>query len=202
SLTSMIASHEDDASAALFLLPRDVRVSRGNHRLPRGHAHPSMRQGTADGHYAIADTHLPQAEPIFLALRGRRDGVALEDVPPPLCTDRQAQIGQSANDPVVAPGAFLLCHTHDQGLKLLVDHGAAGRFALVGTVELLSDERAVPAKNRVRFDDMSDLFQCLLAQLFAKLRQAPSLCVSQMDTTFDLLTQYAVLCHEILIVQQ
>src|SRR5262249_14654465 len=91
SLTGMIASHEDDASAALFLLPRDVRVSRGNHRLPRGHAHPSMRQGTADGHYAIADTHLPQAEPIFLALRGRRDAMALEDVLHRLHTDRQAQ---------------------------------------------------------------------------------------------------------------
>ena len=128
--------------------------------------------------------------------------MALEDVAHRLRTDGPAQVGQSANDPVIAPGAILLCQTHDQGLELLVNHGAAGGFALVGTVELLSDERAVPAKKRVRLDDMSDLFQCLLSQLCANLRQAPSLCVSQVDTPFDLLTQYAVFCHEILIAHQ
>jgi hypothetical protein len=49
---------------------------------------------------------------------------------------------------------------------------------------------------------MSDLFQGLLPQLFANLRQVPSLCVSQLDTTFDLLTQYPVFCHQICIAQQ
>src|SRR3989442_14965344 len=39
-------------------------------------------------------------------------------------------------------------------------------------------------------------------QLFANMRQVPSLCVSQVDTPFDLLTQYPVFCHEIRMAQQ
>jgi hypothetical protein len=31
------------------------------------------------------------------------------------------EVGQGADDPVVAPGAILLCHTDDQRLQLLVD---------------------------------------------------------------------------------
>jgi len=43
----------------------DLSLSRLNHRLPRGQAHPDVVQGTAEFHHQITDTLLPQAEPVF-----------------------------------------------------------------------------------------------------------------------------------------
>ena len=45
--------------------PDPLSLSRLNHWLPRGQAHPEVMQGTADFHHEIADTLLPQADPVF-----------------------------------------------------------------------------------------------------------------------------------------
>jgi hypothetical protein len=42
-----------------------LSLSRLNHWLPRGQAHPEIMQGTADFHHQIADTLLPQPDPVF-----------------------------------------------------------------------------------------------------------------------------------------
>src|SRR4051794_9401410 len=42
-----------------------LSLSRLNHWLPRGQAHPKVMQGTADFHHPIADALLPQADPVF-----------------------------------------------------------------------------------------------------------------------------------------
>src|SRR5215813_7089303 len=42
-----------------------LSLSRLNHWLPWGQAHPEVMQGTADLHHQIADPFFPQAEPIF-----------------------------------------------------------------------------------------------------------------------------------------
>src|SRR5436190_22672710 len=42
-----------------------VSLSRFNHRLPRGQAYPEVMQGTAEFHHQIADTLLPQADPVL-----------------------------------------------------------------------------------------------------------------------------------------
>src|SRR5262245_14604230 len=42
-----------------------MSLSRLNHWLPRGEAHPEVMQGTAEFHHQIADTLLPQAEPVL-----------------------------------------------------------------------------------------------------------------------------------------
>src|SRR4029434_2585593 len=42
-----------------------LSLSRLSHWLPRGQAHPEVVQGTAEFHHQIADTLLPQAEPVF-----------------------------------------------------------------------------------------------------------------------------------------
>ena len=42
-----------------------LSLSRLNHRLPRGYAHPEVVQGTADFHHQIANTLLPQANSVF-----------------------------------------------------------------------------------------------------------------------------------------
>jgi hypothetical protein len=42
-----------------------LSLSRLNHRLPRGQTHPEIMQGTAEFNHQIADTLLPQADPVF-----------------------------------------------------------------------------------------------------------------------------------------
>ena len=96
--------------------------------------------------------------------------MAPQDIADSLITDRQAEVGQGADDPVIAPGAILLRHTHDQGLQLRVDPGAARSLTLLGAIKLLGDQFAVPGEDSVRFDDRGDFRQRFLAQLLADLR--------------------------------
>jgi hypothetical protein len=42
-----------------------LSLSRLNHRLPGCETHPEVMQGAADFHHQIADTRLPQADPVF-----------------------------------------------------------------------------------------------------------------------------------------
>ena len=49
----------------LSLLVDQLSLSRLNHWLPRGQAHPEVMQGTAEFHHEIADALLPQADPVF-----------------------------------------------------------------------------------------------------------------------------------------
>jgi hypothetical protein len=42
-----------------------MSLSRLNHRLPEREAHPKVMERTADFHHEIADTLLPQADPVF-----------------------------------------------------------------------------------------------------------------------------------------
>ena len=46
-------------------LAGQLSLSRLNHWLPRGQAHPEVVQGTAEFHHQIADALLPQADPVF-----------------------------------------------------------------------------------------------------------------------------------------
>ena len=61
--------------------------------------------------------------------------MALEDVAHGLVTDGVAEVGQGADDAVVAPGAIFLGHAYHQRLELLVDRGAPWGRALLGTVD-------------------------------------------------------------------
>src|SRR5712691_346258 len=45
--------------------PTYLSLSRLNHRLPGCETHPEVMQGATDFHHQIADTHLPQADPVF-----------------------------------------------------------------------------------------------------------------------------------------
>ena len=128
--------------------------------------------------------------------------MALEDVAHRLVTDGVAQVGQGADDPVIAPGAILLGHAHDQGLQLLVDRGATRSLALLGAVKLLGHELAVPAENRVGLDDRGHFLQGLLAQLLADLGQGLALAITQPHTPCDLVAQDAIFRHQVLVAQQ
>src|SRR5215467_7971203 len=109
------------------------------------------------------------------------DPMPLQNVAHRLGTDRQAQVGEGADDPVIAPGAILPGHADDQRLQLRVDPGATGSLALLGAVELLGHELPVPAENRVGLDNRRDFLQSLLAKPVAKLREGFAFAVAQPD---------------------
>src|SRR5207244_13572158 len=88
-----------------------------------------------------------------LALCGRWDTVALQGVAHGLVTDDVPEIGQGADDAIIAPGTILFRHAHHQILYGLVNRGASRSLALLEAVELLGHELTMPAKNRLRLDD-------------------------------------------------
>src|SRR5262247_2364120 len=130
-----------------------------------------------------------------LALRGWRDAMALEDVAHRLSTNRQAQVSQGADDPVVAPGAILLGDADNQCFELLVDRGTAWSLPALGAVELLGDQCAVPAENRLGLNDLGHFLEGLLAQLLADDGEGFALAIPQPDAPFDLVAEDAVFRH-------
>src|SRR6266850_5629556 len=96
-----------------------------------------------------------------LPLRSRRKAMALENVAHGLVTDGVPEVGQSADDPVVAPGTILPRQAQHQRLQLQVERRAPWYPALLGAVEFLRDECAVPGENRVGLDNSSYFLQGL-----------------------------------------
>ncbi len=84
--------------------------------------------------------------------------MAFQDVAHRLVTDRQTQVGEGADNTVIAPGTILLRQAHDEGLQLWVNGGTAWRLALCGAIKRLGHELPVPAKNRGGLDDRGHFF--------------------------------------------
>src|SRR5262245_23472846 len=63
----------------------------------------------------------------LLTFWGGWQTMALENIAHRLVTDRQAQIGEGADDPVIAPGAILSGHPHYESLDLLVNARTSNR---------------------------------------------------------------------------
>src|SRR5262249_10563301 len=114
-----------------------------------------------------------------LALWRRRDAMSLQDIAHGLVTDGVPEVGQGADDPVIAPGAVLLGHADDQRLQLRVDAGATRSLALLRAVKLLGHELTVPAKNRVRLDDRGHVLEGFLAQFLTNLGQGLAFTIRQ-----------------------
>src|SRR4051812_427189 len=89
-----------------------------------------------------------------LRLGSRWEATALEDVAHRLITDMVTQMCQSTRHAIIAPAVILLGYAHHQVFKLLVDAGASKRLASLGAIELLHDERPMPGKDRLRFDEI------------------------------------------------
>src|SRR2546427_5862205 len=73
-----------DRGVHIHTLPRHLSLSRLNHWLPRGQAHPEIMQGTTDFHHDIADARLPQADPVFDDVTALHTAVDMLDPQPPL----------------------------------------------------------------------------------------------------------------------
>src|SRR5215475_6209671 len=83
-----------------------------------------------------------------LALWSGWEAMALEDVTHGLITDGISQVGHSADDPVIAPGAIFPCHAHHQCLDFWIDSGTARDLALLGAVKFLGHKPAMPGEDR------------------------------------------------------
>jgi hypothetical protein len=77
----------------------DLSLSRLNHRLPRGQAHPEVMEGTADVHHQIADALLPQPDPVFHHATAFDTAVDMLNAP--------SAIVQGLVGPLLFQGAFL-----------------------------------------------------------------------------------------------
>src|SRR5262249_12478247 len=128
--------------------------------------------------------------------------MALENVAHRLGTDRHAQVGEGADNPVVAPRTILLGHADDQGLNLLVDRRAAGSLVLWGAIKLLGHELAVPGEDGIGLDNGCQCLEGLFAQLLTDLGQRPAFAVRQPYTARDLAAENTIFRHQVLIAQQ
>src|SRR2546427_8753221 len=144
-----------------------------------------------------ADELLPRGG--GFALWGRGDAMAFQDVAHRLVTDRIAQVGQGADNTVIAPGAVFLGHADHQGFEVLGNRGASRTLALRRAIELLGHQLAMPAQNGVGLDDRGHFLQGLLAELLANLGQSFALAITQPYATFDLVSQHAIFGDEVLI---
>ena len=63
-------------------MPAELRLSRFNHGLPRGHAHPEGVQGTAAFPHQLADAFVPEAEAVFDHATPLDTAVAMRDPQP------------------------------------------------------------------------------------------------------------------------
>src|SRR5262249_5986887 len=112
--------------------------------------------------------------------------MALENVAHRLVAERQAQVGQGADNPVIAPGAMLLGHTHDQSLQLRVDPRATRSLTLRGAVTLLGHELAVPSEDGIGLDEARHFREGSLAQPLTEFSQRPAFAVCQPYAARDL----------------
>jgi hypothetical protein len=75
-------------------------------------------------------------------------------------------------------------------------------LTLIGAIELLGDQLAMPAQNRVGLGSLRDFFSRLLAQFLTNLGQGLALGVTQLDTSFDLVTEDAIFSHQVFVTEQ
>jgi len=146
------------------------------------------------------DEHL-QVRAGALLPRGRglalwRTAMARENIPHGLGTDGVAQIGSGTYDTIIAPRAIFLRQREDYTRPLCLNPRAPWRLAWRRAVELLRDAFAVPAKNRLGFDDLGDFRQGFLAQLLADLGQGLARAVTQLEAPVHLVTEHPVFRHD------
>ena len=111
------------------------------------------------------------------------------------------QIGQRPGNPVIAPVPVLAGHPNDQLLDLSPDPGPA-RTSTRRAIELARDKLAIPAQDGVRPGDGSDIGENPATQAMADLAERASLCVRELQTTFQLRLDDAVLGSQIFVPRQ
>jgi hypothetical protein len=118
----------------------------------------------------IIDMNALQREDILtdaLLAMDRCDAVTLEDIAHRLIRNNMAKIGQCSDDPIIAPAGILSSHADDKVSHLPPEPRPSRIRPVLRTIELLSDEPAVPGEDRIRFGDARHFFQRLSAEASA-----------------------------------
>jgi hypothetical protein len=91
-------------------------------------------------------------------LRSRGQAATFENVAHRLIADVIAKCDQGTGHAVIPPAAIRLGHLYDQVFQVLLDAGTPPRFTLIGAIELLCDQLAMPAQSRVGLGSLRDFF--------------------------------------------
>ena len=84
-------------------------------------------------------------------LASRCNAMSAQNIANGLIRNRVPQVGQGADDTVVAPAGVLPRNAHDQSFKLFIDRRSSRISAVVGAIELLRDQLSVPSAARYSF---------------------------------------------------
>ena len=88
--------------------------------------------------------------PLAVAVRRRRQAVALQNIANRLIGNLVPQIGQRPRNPVKAPVSVLAGHANDQLLNLSLDPRSAWASTGLRAIEFAGYMLAIPAQDRVR----------------------------------------------------
>src|SRR4030095_3291949 len=108
---------------------------------------------------------------VLAPLRCWRDAVTAQDIAHRLIGNNMAQIGQCADDPVIAPAGILASHADDELSHLTPDSRPPRVGAALGTIKLLSDEPAIASEDGVGLSHPRDLLHRFAAAPFCDLPQ-------------------------------
>jgi hypothetical protein len=108
------------------------------------------------------------------SLRRWRNPVALQNIPYGLIRDRIPKIGQRAHNAVVPPTRILFGHLYDQGFQFRFDSRPAGIATVLGAIELVGNQPAIPSQNGIGFGHGGDLGQGFAPESLADFSQHES----------------------------
>ena len=137
-----------------------------------------------------------------LALRRRRQTVALQDIANRLIGNLIPEIGQRPRNPVIAPVPVLARQANDQLLDHSPDPRSARALTGLRAIEFAGDQLAVPGQDGVRPGHSCDLAENLAAQAMADLAERGPLGVRELQPPFQLGLQDAVFGGQIFVPRQ
>src|SRR5215212_7245847 len=95
------------------------------------------------------------------------DAVMAQNITHRLIGNNMAQVGQCSDDPVIAPAGILASHADDQLSHLTPDSRPPRIGAVLGTIELQSDEPAIPGEDGFGLSHPCDSLQRFAAEPFS-----------------------------------
>jgi hypothetical protein len=135
------------------------------------------------------------------ALRGWWDAVTFWDVAHHLVAHTITQVGQGPHNAVIPPWTILSGHPHHEVFDRFLNARTANRLRGLGTIALPIRACAVPGKDSVGLGHRRHRCQGLLVQLLANLGECFTITIRELHAASDLLTENAILCHQVRIAQ-
>ena len=113
-----------------------------------------------------------------------------------------SNMGQRADDPVVAPAGVLACQSHDERFDVGSDSWPSWIGTLLGAIEFRGHQFPIPSQNGLGFRDTRHVRQSLSSQPAADLGQRSTFGVGQPKPAGQVPSQDPILGGQILVLQQ